>query len=80
MTIKEDVSGMKIEVGEIKRILIGNGTKGLIRKMEEAMTAIIELKGESKIKNWVLKSALGISLAICGFLAAYVWYMHFGGN
>ncbi len=51
MTLETDVSAMKTEMSEIKRILIGNGTKGMIRKMEEVCASVIKMQEADKIKS-----------------------------
>ena len=39
------------KVKSMEKILMGNGTKGLMRKMEEVCTAIIEIKEEKKVES-----------------------------
>lgn len=57
------------EITNLNRILIGNGTKGLIRKMDEAMTSIIRLKADNSIKMWVYRGSIAALIAITTFLA-----------
>ncbi len=71
-------NGMREKIENIERILIGNGTKGLIRKMEEAMTAIIQLKANNSVKMWIYRSSIGILIAITSFLLTRAYYLKFG--
>ncbi len=57
------------EIANLNRILIGNGTKGLIRKMDETMTSIIRLKADNSIKMWVYRGSIALLIAITTFLA-----------
>lgn len=70
--------GLKEKIENIERILIGNGTKGLIRKMDEAMTAIIQLKANNSIKMWIYRSAIGMLIALVSILATRQYYLMFG--
>lgn len=78
MAMKDDVISTKTEVAEIKRILIGNGTKGMIRKVEEAMTAILKLESDSKIKIWIYRGLIGVLLMACTWMATQLYNIHFG--
>ncbi len=84
---KVEVMFQKIKA--IEKILMGNGTKGLMRKMEEAIEAIIRMeqtnktedKFESKFDKWSrtkLIIVFGIIQAILIVVLSFILYK-FGG-
>ncbi len=64
----------------MEKVLFGNGSDGVVKKIEKIKETLIELKGYNALKIWILRGTVALLLLICGFLASYVWYMHFGGN
>lgn len=79
MTKESDIADMKAELKLIKGMLIGNGTKGLLRKMDEAATNIIKLQSNTSVKMWIYRSVIGALIAISTFLATRAYYIKFGG-
>lgn len=69
MSKRISLEAINNEIANLNRILIGNGTKGLIRKMDEAMTSIIKLKADNSFKMWVYRGSIGGLIAVTTFLA-----------
>ncbi len=70
---KCSLEGITIEVANIKNILIGNGNKGLVRKVDETRIAIVKLEADSKIKIWVYRGVIGLMIAITSFMATKMY-------
>jgi len=68
--IKSQVEVMKEKVNNIERILMGNGTKGLLRQMTETNTAIIKLQAEGRVKLWIYRISFPLLLGALGWLLA----------
>ena len=60
------------KVKNIEKILMGNGTEGLMRKMDEASDAIIEMKSYNHLKTWILGSVVAALTAIVSILTTYI--------
>jgi len=69
MAKKCSLEAISTEISNLNRILIGNGTKGLMRKMDEAMTKIIKLEAMNSFRMWVYRGVIGVLIAISTFLA-----------
>ncbi len=91
MAAKDREYGMLLQkVKSMEKILMGNGTKGLMKKMEEAIEAIIRMeqasstedKIESKFDKWSrtkLIAVFGLAQAIFIIILNFV-LNHFGGR
>lgn len=81
-----ELGEMVQKIRNIEKILLGNGTKGLLKKMEELTTEIIpdikitleRLRNYSHLKNWILGGVVAILLSVCAFLATQLYYIKFG--
>ena len=74
-----EIITMMQKLKNIEKILMGNGTEGLMRKMEDASDTIIKIRSYDHIKSWSLGGAVAVLTSVCSFLLAYVWYMKLGG-
>ena len=69
MAKKCSLEGITTEINNIKFILIGNGTKGLVRKMDETKTSLIKLEADAKLKMWIYRAVIAALIATTTFLA-----------
>ncbi len=67
------INEVNLKVKNMERILMGNGTEGLMRKMEESSEAIIKIQSYNHIKTWVLGGAVSFLLAMLTALTTLYW-------
>jgi len=75
MAKKCSLEGISVDLANLNRILIGNGTKGIIRKVDEVMTRQTKLESQNTIKLWIYKGMVGILLMITSSLLTYRFFM-----
>ena len=76
-----EITEIHTKVKSIEKILMGNGVKGLITKMDEVMIETIpkiykqinEIKSYSQIKNWIMGLIITVLATTVGFLIGKVW-------
>ena len=78
MTSKE-IGEMKQQIKSINNILIGNGAKGLIRKVDEIMETVIKLKSDHSLKMWIYRGTIVVLVTSTTFLATELYHIKFGG-
>ncbi len=67
------LSEVNQKVKNMERILMGNGTEGLMRKMEAASVAIIKIQSYDHIKTWVLGGAVSFLLIMLSTITTLYW-------
>lgn len=85
MTYEREIGEMGQKIKNIEKILIGNGTEGLLKKMDELTSKIIpkidktleRLRNYSHLKNWIMGGVISILLMICAFLATQLYHINF---
>ena len=78
---KSNIATISEKIRNIERILIGNGTKGLLKKIDELYTEIIpalkeelnRLKNYSHIKNWILGGTIAFLMSALSILITYFY-------
>ena len=75
----EEIGEMKQQIKSINSILIGNGAKGLIRKVDEIMETVIKLKSDHSLKMWIYRGTIVTLIALTTFMASELYHIKFGG-
>ena len=70
--ILRELSDVSRKVKNMEKILMGNGTEGLMRKMEMASDAIIEIKSYNHLKVWILGGIVAFLMTIITGLITYI--------
>ncbi len=68
------------KIKSIEKILMGNGTVGLMKKMEDACNDIIGMKKDDGIKMWIYKAVVGTLIALTTWLTTELYHIKFGGG
>ena len=79
--LETEVALISQKVKTLTKILTGNGTNGMLKKMDELFTETIpemrinmqKMESYSHIKNWVLGGAVAILVSVCSFLIAHIF-------
>ena len=59
------------KVKNIDKVLMGNGTKGVLRKVDEMSEILSKLVNYNQLKSWILRALVTFLFGFCMFLLGY---------
>ena len=74
-----EIQKIKDDIAYIKKVVAGNGEKGLIKTVEllretigNIQIVLTKLEGNNHLKNWILGGMITILSGICGALLMWI--------